>query len=154
MGSGDYSPYQWPKVCIWKCPTKLGENLKKGSSQTKLARVKLKGLVKLKSGCLILFRYPTHDFTSWLGRGVIVMMRSQFWIFTQPHVKWSNGEPFLELGVDENVEGGSVNATNRLLRLLRWERGIKMSLIVTLIKINRNNIVANRQLIDYSHWKE
>ena len=50
------------KVCIWKCPTKLGENLKKGSSQIKLARVKLKGLVTLEAGCLNPFRYPTHDF--------------------------------------------------------------------------------------------
>ena len=70
MDSGNYSPYQWPKVYIWKCPTKLGENLKKGSSQTKLARVKLKGLVTLKSVWLILFQYPTHDFISYLGRGV------------------------------------------------------------------------------------
>ena len=69
MGNGDYSPYQYSKVLIWKCPTKLGENLNKGSSQTELARGKLKGLVSLKSGCLILFRYPTHDFTSDLGRG-------------------------------------------------------------------------------------
>ena len=51
----------------------------------------------------------------------------------------------LALGVGENVERieqsddqmvrsdqMSVNAKNRLLRLLRWERGIKMNLIVRL----------------------
>ena len=37
---------------------------------TKLARVKLKHLVTLRAGCLILVRYPTHNFTSYLGRGV------------------------------------------------------------------------------------
>ena len=57
------------KVCIWKCPTKLGENLKKGSSQIKLAHMKLKGLVSLEAGYLNPFRYPTHDFKSFLGRG-------------------------------------------------------------------------------------
>ena len=72
MSSGDYSPYQWAWVCIWKCPTKLGENLKKGSSQTKSAHGTLKGLVTLEAGCLILFRYPTHDFKSFLGRGAVV----------------------------------------------------------------------------------
>ena len=64
------------KVCIWKCPTKLGENLKKGSSQIKLARVKLNGLVTLEAGYLNPFRYPTHDFKSFLGRGEQDMTRN------------------------------------------------------------------------------
>ena len=58
------------KVCIRECPIKVGENLKKVSSQIKLARVKLKGLVTLEAGCLNPFRYLTHDFKSFLGRGV------------------------------------------------------------------------------------
>ena len=89
MGNGDYSPYQYSKVFIWKCPTKLGKNLKKGSSQTELARVKLKGLVSLKSGCLILFRYPTHDFTSDLGRGVRV--KKVHWGWEAP-IWWFSGQ--------------------------------------------------------------
>ena len=69
MGNGDYSPYQYSKVFIWKCPTKLGKNLKKGSSQTKSAREKSNVLVTLEQGCLNWFRYPTHDFGSEIGRG-------------------------------------------------------------------------------------
>ena len=61
---------EWKKYPDEGAFLQLGENLKKGSSQTKLARAKLKGLVTLKSAYLILFRYPTHDFISYLGRGV------------------------------------------------------------------------------------
>ena len=46
---------------------KMGENLKEGSSQTKLALVKLKGMVSLEVGCLTLFRYFTHEFKSGAG---------------------------------------------------------------------------------------
>ena len=35
-------------------------------------RAQAKHLVTLKAGCLILFWYPTHDFTSYLGRDGLV----------------------------------------------------------------------------------
>ena len=50
----------------------MGENLKKGSSQTKLARVKLKDLESHERKRLNLFRYPTHDIGAYLGRGAPV----------------------------------------------------------------------------------
>ena len=55
---------EWNKYPDAGAFLQLGENLKKVSSQTKLTRVKLKGLVTHKPRCLIWFRYPTHDFRS------------------------------------------------------------------------------------------
>ena len=60
-----------------KMSPKWGQNLKKPPSQTKSARVKPKGSVTLEKGHLGLFRYPTRDNGTYLGRGVTIHILSQ-----------------------------------------------------------------------------
>ena len=69
-------------------------------------------LVSLNSGCLIWFRYPTHDFSSEIGRGAFDHHHKHIMVMMM--VKWPWPYKFKSLSLSSSWSRGKDNQINRL----------------------------------------